>query len=252
MSENPDGHDPILPYDKALIIIPTYNELENVENMIRAIFNESSHFSILVIDDGSPDGTAEVVKKMQHEFSQLHLLERSQKLGLGSAYVTGFRYAIKNHYDFIFEIDCDFSHDPKDLHALLEKALHYDLVIGSRYVGGIRIMNWSFSQLLLSYGASIYTRLITGIPILDPTGGFKCFTRKALLAIDLKKVFSNGYSFQLELNFKIWSKGLSIHEYPIIFTERRVGQSKMGLDIVLEAIVAVWRLRILKILGKLD
>lgn len=235
-----------------LIIIPTYNEIDNIEKMIRAVFAESNDFHLLIIEDGSPDGTANKVKELQLEFQNLHMIERKGKLGLGTAYITGFKWALERNYTHVFEMDCDFSHDPKDLKHLLERAEEgADLVIGSRYIGGIRIINWPFRRLLLSYGAGIYTRMITGMPILDTTGGFKCFRRSTLEKINLDRIISNGYSFQLELNYKVWSKGLKVVEHPIIFTERRDGQSKMGGGIIVEAIFAVWRLRFAKMMGKL-
>ncbi len=241
-----------LPFEKSLIIIPTYNEIDNVEKMIRTLFGLYPTINILIIDDGSPDGTAQKVKDLETEFSGLNLLERSGKLGLGTAYVTGFKWALDRDYEFVFEMDCDFSHDPKDIKNLLFAAQTNDLIIGSRYIDGIRIINWPFKRLLLSYGASIYTRFVTGIPVKDTTGGFKCFTRKALKALNLNRIFSNGYSFQLELNYKIWAKGLKIKEVPIIFYERREGQSKMGGGIVLEAVFAVFFLRFKKMFGSLN
>ncbi len=241
----------MLPFNEALVIIPTYNEIENIEKMINAVFSQSPDLSLLIIDDNSPDNTAKKVEELKSLFPKLHLLKREEKLGLGTAYVTGFKWALDKNYNYIYEMDCDFSHDPNDLPHLLETAQKADLVIGSRYIDGIRIINWPFKRLLLSYGASIYTRIITGIPIKDTTGGFKCFTRKALESINLDKIISNGYSFQLELNYKIWSKGLKVTEYPIIFTERRDGQSKMNQSIIFEAIFTVFLLRIKKILGQL-
>ena len=242
-----------LPYAQSLIIIPTYNEIDNIEKMIRAVFSESPEFSLLIVEDGSPDGTAMKVRELKKEFANLHMLERKGKLGLGTAYITGFKWALEHGYQYIFEMDCDFSHDPKDLKNLLAAAVNQQagLVIGSRYIDGIRIINWPFRRLLLSYGAGIYTRLITGIPILDTTGGFKCFKRSTLEKINLDQIISNGYSFQLELNYKVWSQGIKVVEFPIIFTERRDGQSKMGGGIIVEAIFAVWRLRWAKFLGKL-
>ncbi|HLE12891.1 MAG: dolichyl-phosphate beta-D-mannosyltransferase [Bdellovibrionales bacterium RIFOXYD12_FULL_39_22] len=239
----------MLPFEKAIVIIPTYNEIANIAKMIEAVFGLYPNINLLIIDDGSPDGTAEIVRNMQRNFKNLHLIERSGKLGLGTAYIKGFKWALERNFDFVFEMDCDFSHDPKDISRLLAAAQSSDLVIGSRYIDGIRIINWPFKRLLLSYCASIYTRFITAIPVLDTTGGFKCFTRKALQAINMDKIISNGYSFQLELNYKIWARGLSIKEIPIIFTERRDGQSKMSGGIVLEAIFAVFFLRIKKMLG---
>lgn len=240
-----------LPYNQTLIIIPTYNEIDNIEKMIRSLFNLYPEISLLIIEDGSPDGTAFVVKKLMNEFPHLHIIERTGKLGLGTAYITGFKWALAHQYQYVFEMDCDFSHDPVSIPDLLTAAIKNDLVIGSRYIDGIRIINWPFKRLLLSYGASIYTRLITGIPVFDTTGGFKCFTRKALEAIDLDKIISNGYSFQLELNYKVWAKGLTIKEVPIIFYERRDGQSKMSGGIIFEAVFAVFRLRFKKLLNTL-
>ncbi len=240
-----------LPYSQTLVIIPTYNEIDNIEKMISTLFSLYPEISLLIIEDGSPDGTAKVIKRLMLAHSKLFMIERSGKLGLGTAYITGFRWALEHSYEFVFEMDCDFSHDPSQIPELLSAAQHYDLVIGSRYIDGIRIINWPFKRLLLSYGASIYTRAITGLPIHDTTGGFKCFKRKSLSVLDFDKIISNGYSFQLELNYKIWCKGLSIKEVPIIFYERRDGQSKMGGAIIFEAIFAVFRLRIKKILGTL-
>jgi dolichol-phosphate mannosyltransferase len=240
-----------LPFKKTLVIIPTYNEIDNIEKMLSTLFVKYPDISILVIEDGSPDGTAKVVKRLMNQYQNLNIIERTGKLGLGSAYVTGFKWALAHGYDFIFEMDCDFSHDPDSIPDLLGAAQTNDLVIGSRYIDGIRIINWPFKRLLLSYCASIYTRIITGIPVFDTTGGFKCFTKKALTTLDLDQIISNGYSFQLELNYKIWAKGLKIKEVPIIFYERRDGQSKMSGGIIFEAVLAVFRLRFKKILGTL-
>ena len=240
-----------LPFDRTLVIIPTYNEIDNIERMLRTMFDLHEEVSILIIEDGSPDKTSEVVKKMQEIFPKLFMIERKGKLGLGTAYVTGFKWALERDYEYVFEMDCDFSHDPKEVPSLLKAAMKSDLAIGSRYVDGIRIINWPFKRLLLSYLASIYTRFITGIPVKDTTGGFKCFTRKALESLNLDNIFSNGYSFQLELNYKVWSKGLTISEVPIIFYERRDGQSKMDGGIILEALFAVFFLRLKKTFGTL-
>jgi dolichol-phosphate mannosyltransferase len=220
--------------------------------LLYTVFSLYVDINVLIIDDGSPDGTAEIVKKYQKDFPNLNLIQREGKLGLGTAYITGFKWALERDFEFVFEMDCDFSHDPKDLSRLLEAAQSNELVIGSRYINGIRIINWPFRRLLLSYCASIYTRMITGLDVLDVTGGFKCFSRKALESLDLDKVISNGYSFQIELNFKIWNKKLQIKEVPIIFTERRDGQSKMHGGIVQEAIFAVIMLRVRKIFGILN
>jgi dolichol-phosphate mannosyltransferase len=240
-----------LPFNQSLIIIPTYNEIDNIEKMIRTLFSLYPTISLLIIEDGSPDGTAAVVKTLQSDFKNLFMIERKGKLGLGTAYVTGFKYALEKKFEYVFEMDCDFSHDPTSVQDLLAAAMENDMVIGSRYIDGIRIINWPFKRLLLSYGASLYTRFITGIPIFDTTGGFKCFTQKALLALDLDKIISNGYSFQLELNYKIWAKGMKIKEVPIIFYERRDGQSKMNGGIIFEAVFAVFFLRLKKIFGNL-
>jgi len=242
----------MLPFHKSLLIIPTYNEIDNIEKMLKTVFGLYPQINILIIDDGSPDGTSDIVKKYQAEHSHLYLIQRSGKLGLGTAYITGFKWALERDYEYVFEMDCDFSHDPKDLEKLLEAAQSNDLVIGSRYINGIRIINWPFRRLLLSYCASVYTRIITGIKILDVTGGFKCFSRSALESLNLDKVFSNGYSFQVELNYKLWSQGKALKEVPIVFTERRDGQSKMSGGIVKEAIFAVIMLRVRKIFGILN
>lgn len=242
----------MLPYNKSLVIIPTYNEIDNIEKMLSTLTSLYPELSILIIEDGSPDGTADVIKRLMKENSKINIIERTGKLGLGTAYIAGFRWALERDYEFIFEMDCDFSHDPADIPKLLEAAQTNDLAIGSRYIDGIRIINWPMHRLLLSYFAGVYTRIITGLQVLDATGGFKCFTRNALKSLNLDKVFSNGYSFQIELNFKIWSKGLNVKEVPIVFTERRDGQSKMSGGIVWEAIFAVIKLRLRKIFGALD
>ncbi len=233
-----------LPYDKALLIIPTYNEIDNIERMLTTVHDFYPDLSILILDDGSPDGTAQVVKDRQRQQDNLFLIEREGKQGLGTAYITGFRFALERGYEYVFEMDCDFSHDPRDVSKLLEAAQRHDLVIGSRYIDGIRIINWPMRRLLLSYFAGVYTRWVTGLKILDVTGGFKCFTRRALESLDLDRIFSNGYSFQIELNYRIWKQGMSIKEVPIVFTERRDGQSKMSRRIVWEAVFAVIRLRL--------
>lgn len=241
-----------LPFHETLIIIPTYNEIDNIERMINTIFELYPEVSLLIIEDGSPDGTADVVKEYQKKFKNLFIIERTGKQGLATAYTTGFKWALNRNYNFVFEMDCDFSHDPKQVKDLLTEATQNELVIGSRYIDGIRIINWPFHRLLLSYLASIYTRFITNIPVHDTTGGFKCFSRKALESLNLDNVISKGYIFQLELNYKVWSQGLRVKEVPIIFYERRDGQSKMGGGIVLEALFAVLKLRILNIFGKLN
>ena len=208
---------------KALVVIPTYNEAENIEDIIKRTLDVSPDVEVLVVDDGSPDGTGDIVEKIAKENPRVHLLRRPGKMGLGSAYVTGFKYAIKNRYQWVIEMDADFSHDPADIPRFLELAKEYDLVIGSRYTNGISVVNWPLKRLLLSYFANVYARIVTGVPINDLTGGFKCFNRGVLEAIDLDRIISDGYAFQIEMNFHAWKKGFKIKEMPIIFVERRAG-----------------------------
>ena len=228
---------------RSIVIIPTYNEIENINQIISAILKEVEDINILIVDDNSPDGTANVVEEIMKNNSNIHLLKRAGKLGLGTAYCDGFRYCLENNFDYIFEMDADFSHNPKELPNFLTAIKNYDLVIGSRYLTGMNVVNWPLRRLILSYGASIYTRIITGIPIKDTTGGFKCFRAETLRKINLNKINSNGYGFQIEMNYKIWKKGGRIKEIPIIFEDRRSGNSKMNKSIILEAIFLVWRLR---------
>jgi dolichol-phosphate mannosyltransferase len=235
---------------KALVIIPTYNEIENIENIIPAVLKQDKSIDVLIVDDNSPDGTSAVVEKLMKENKRINLLKRAGKLGLGSAYVTGFKWAIKEKFDFIFEMDADFSHDPDTLPIMLETIKDNDLVIGSRYLNGINVVNWPLSRLILSYGASKYVRFITSMPINDPTGGFKCFRREVLETIDLDGILSDGYSFQIEMNYRTWLKKFRVIEIPIVFTDRRSGQSKMSKKIVREAIYMVWKLRFMHIKGK--
>ena len=237
---------------QSVIIIPTYNEIDNIKKMLTTLDQLYPELSILIIDDNSPDGTSDVVKEYQQKKTNLHLIQRTGKLGLGTAYVTGFKWAIEKKYDYVFEMDCDFSHDPVEIPRFLEAIGQNDLVIGSRYIGGIRVINWPMKRLLLSYFASIYTQIITGMTIKDATGGFKCFSRKTLETLNLNNIFSNGYSFQIELNFKVWSQGLKVQEIPITFYERRDGQSKMRGAIVYEAVFAVFKLRLKKMFGTLN
>lgn len=236
-------------FEQALVIVPTYNESDNIHPMIEKLFGLYPQISVLIIDDNSPDGTAQIVTSLQQRFPNLYLLQRAGKLGLGTAYITGFKWALERKFEFIFEMDCDFSHDPQELQNFLEAIESADLVIGSRYINGIRICNWSMGRLLLSYCASIYVRLVTGIPVEDTTGGFKCFRRKVLEGLNFKKIQSNGYSFQIELNYLTWAKGYRVKEIPITFYERRLGESKMGKNIVFEALFMVVKLRIKNLLG---
>lgn len=236
---------------KALVIIPTYNELDNIEKLLEQVLSKDDSLEVLVVDDNSPDGTALRVKFMQSSQPRIHLLERPGKLGLGSAYVAGFKYALERDYEFILEMDADFSHNPEDIPRLLNMAKTKDLVIGSRYCNGVNIINWPFKRLLISYFASKYVRVITGMPVKDPTGGFKCFHRRVLESINLDQILSDGYAFQIEMNFRAWVKMFRIKEIPIVFTERLNGHSKMSRHIVYEAAWMVWRLQLLKLLGRL-
>ena len=237
---------------RALVIIPTYNELENIQNIVPDILSRDERLEVLVVDDNSPDGTADAVRSMMEGEKRIHLLEREKKMGLGTAYVAGFKYAIAQGYDYVFEMDADFSHDPGTLPGFLEAIESYDLVLGSRYIQGVNVVNWPMKRLLLSYFANQYTRIVTGLPVRDATGGFKCFRVEVLKAIDLDQVRSNGYSFQIEMSFKAWKKGYRIHEIPIIFMDRRVGISKMSKKIVREAVTMVWRLRFQSMIGRIS
>jgi len=235
--------------NKILVIIPTYNELENLPRILPEVFSKDENIEILVVDDNSPDGTGAFVEKELKKNSRLHLIKRDSKMGLGTAYITGFKYAIEKNYDYIFEMDADFSHDPAEIPKFLKEIDDFDLVIGSRYKNGVNVINWPMSRLLLSWFANFYTRFITGMPIRDATGGFKCFKRKVLEDINLDKVNSNGYAFQIEMNFKAWKKGFKIIEIPIIFVDRMKGKSKMSKKIVREAIWMVWKLRLKSLFG---
>ncbi len=223
-----------------LIIVPTYNEQDNLPGIVEALGNLP--VDMLVVDDNSPDGTGDMADEFAEKHNYVHVLHRKEKDGLGRAYCAGFEWALKHDYEFIFEMDGDFSHDPKDIPRFLEAAEDADLVLGTRYRGGIRVMNWPLSRLILSMGAAKYVKWITGMPFTDPTGGFKCFRRCALESIDIPKVRSNGYSFQIELTHKIWRQGLRVAEVEIVFSDRQEGTSKMSGNIVWEAIWMVWRL----------
>lgn len=227
---------------KPIVVIPTYNEADNVEAMATAVLENLENGEVLFVDDNSPDGTGTIVDKLASTNPKIHIIHRPGKLGLGRAYITGFKWAIENGFTHIFEMDCDFSHDPADLPKLLAATDDADLVLGSRYIGGIRVMNWPLKRLLISTFGGFYVRTITGLPIMDPTGGYKCFTRKVLETIELDKITSNGYSFQVETTHKAWMKGFKIIEVPIMFIERRAGQSKMSGSIAREAFWKVWQL----------
>jgi dolichol-phosphate mannosyltransferase len=236
---------------KTLVIIPTYNERENIERIVPQVLEQDSSIHILIVDDGSPDGTGEIADQMAKGNNHINVLHRQGKGGLGTAYIAGFRYALEKGYDLILEMDCDFSHDPKSLPKFLEAIQDADLILGSRYISGVNVINWPMSRLLLSYYANVYSRWVTGLPLRDATGGFKCYRREVLNAINLDKVRSNGYSFQIEMSFRAWKKGFKIKEIPIIFEDRKAGQSKMSKKIVREAIWMVWKLRWWSIIGKL-
>jgi len=232
---------------KAIVIVPTYNEAENIANLIDKIFSVDSNLNILVVDDNSPDGTAEIVKRISEKDPRVHLIQRPGKLGLGTAYIEGFKYALANGYEAIFEMDADFSHNPEDIPRFLDALEDADLVIGSRYLTGVNVINWPLRRLMLSYFANLYTRIITGMPVRDATGGYKCFRAEALKQIDLDKIKTNGYGFQIEMNFRFWAKGFRVKEIPIVFVDRRNGVSKMNKKIILEAVFLVWKLKLCKI-----
>ena len=234
---------------KILIVTPTYNERKNISELISTLFKLNPNYHILVVDDNSPDGTAKIVEELQADCDNLHLLSRNLKGGLGSAYIAGFNYALERDYEAVLQMDADMSHDPKDVPLLIEAIENADLVIGSRYISGINVVNWPLQRLIISYGANIYTRLVTRLPVRDATGGFKCWRRKALETINLDDVRSQGYSFQIEMTYRAWLKGFRIMEIPIIFVDRTVGESKMTRSVMLEAVVMIPRLRIWKLLG---
>ena len=247
------------PADASLVIIPTYNEADNIAAVLEQVMELPTDGNrpppaALVIDDGSPDGTAARVRQAQARFpGRIDLIERAGKLGLGSAYCAGFRYALERGFAYICEMDADLSHNPADLPRLIDPVRRgvADLAIGSRYKGGVRVIDWPLSRLILSYGAGIYTRAITQLPVKDVTAGFKCFHRRVLEAIDLRRVHSNGYSFQIEMTYRAWRLGFSLTEVPVVFTERTEGQSKMSRAIVREAALKVWELRLRDLVGKL-
>ena len=234
---------------RALIIFPTYNERENIEKIVHAVLPLDPRINVLIVDDSSPDGTGEIADRLAKQEAKVHVLHRKNKEGLGRAYIAGFKWAIEQQFDFIFEMDADFSHGPEYLKDFLREIQHHDLVIGSRYISGVNVINWPMSRLLLSYYANAYTRIITGLPLRDATGGFKCFRRQVLETIDLDAVQSSGYSFQIEMSLRAWKKGFKLKEIPITFIDRIAGSSKMSKKIVREAIWMVWLLRLRAILG---
>ena len=236
---------------KALVIIPTYNERENLEKIASEVLQQDSRLHVLIVDDNSPDGTGQIADKLAQSNGKILVLHRQKKAGLGQAYVAGFKFALQEDFDCIFEMDADFSHDPKYLPDFLKSIEKADLVLGSRYISGVNVVNWPMSRLLLSYFANIYARWVTGLPVRDSTGGFKCYRRIVLEKIDLDKIKSEGYSFQIETSYRAWKKGFRLVEIPIVFVDRQQGESKMSKKIVREAMWMVWKLRLLSLLGKI-
>ena len=238
--------------ERALVIVPTYNERENVQRLLDCILAMDTRLDVLVVDDGSPDGTGEIVAAIAATNPRVHAIHRPYKMGLGTAYIAGFRWALQSDYEYIFEMDADFSHDPVHIPQFLEAIQDADLILGSRYRSGrVTVVNWPVGRLLLSYAANIYARVVTGLPVYDSTGGFKCFRRRVLEAIDLDAVRSNGYAFQIEMSFRAWRLGFRIVEIPIVFVDRTEGVSKMSKRIVREAIWMVWRLRWAAVRGQI-
>jgi dolichol-phosphate mannosyltransferase len=236
---------------KVLIIIPTYDELENLPKLLPEVLSKDEIIDVLIVDDNSPDGTADWVENEMKNNPRIKLIKREMKMGLGTAYIAGFKYALENNYDYIFEMDADFSHDPDEIQNFLNLIKTYDLVLGSRYKEGVNVVNWPMRRLMLSLFANMYTRVITGLPVHDATGGYKCFRKEVLQSINLDEIRSNGYAFQIELTFKAWKKGFKIKELSIVFTDRIKGTSKMSKKIVREAIFMVWKLRLASMSGLL-
>ncbi len=236
---------------RILVILPTYNERENLPEIVPAILGQDRRIEVLVVDDASPDGTGELADRMAAGEPRLHVIHREGKLGLGTAYIAGFHWGLERGFDLVFEMDADFSHDPRHIPEFVRAAEEYDLVLGSRYLRGVTVVNWPISRLLLSYFANRYARVVTGLPFTDLTSGFKCFRRRVLEAIRLERVRSNGYSFQIEMTFRAWHLGFRVGEIPIVFVDRSQGQSKMNRRIIWEAVWMVWRLRLWRLLGRL-
>jgi dolichol-phosphate mannosyltransferase len=238
--------------NRALVIVPTYNERFNIARLIPAILAQDPSLEVLVVDDGSPDGTGAIVDSIAANNPRVNVIHREGKLGLGTAYIAGFRWALERKYDLVFEMDADFSHNPERLPEFLEAIKGADLVLGSRYQNGhVNVVNWPMSRLFLSYAANVYARFVTGLPIFDTTGGFKCFRRNVLESLDLNAVKSNGYAFQIEMSFRAWKRGFRLFEIPIIFVDRTEGVSKMSKKIVREAVWMVWRLRWWSLTGRI-
>lgn len=237
---------------RCLVIVPTFNERDNLPRLIPLIIEQDERLHVLVVDDASPDGTGDVADRLAQRSERIHVLHRSGKLGLGTAYLDGFGWGLERGYDVLFEMDADFSHDPGHLPQFLQAIEDYDVVLGSRYLHGrVTVVNWPIGRLLLSYFANVYARWVTGLPIADATGGFKCFRSEVLAALDLHRVESNGYAFQIEMSFRAWKRGFRIGEIPITFVDRDIGESKMSKRIVREAVWRVWKLRALSVIGKI-
>jgi dolichol-phosphate mannosyltransferase len=237
--------------ERALVIIPTYNEQENLPRIVPLVLEQDPRLEVLIVDDHSPDGTGDLAEALAQSDRRVHVVHRAGKLGLGTAYVAGFRYALEHGFDYAFEMDADFSHDPRHLPTFLEGMHDTDLLIGSRYLDGrVTVVNWPMPRLLLSYFANVYARVVTGLPLWDSTGGFKCYRRRVLEGINLEAVRSNGYSFQIEMSFRAWKKRFRLREIPILFTDRAEGHSKMSRTIIREAVWMVWRLRWWSLTGK--
>ncbi|HUI05717.1 MAG TPA: polyprenol monophosphomannose synthase [Verrucomicrobiae bacterium] len=228
--------------ERALVVIPTYDEKENIRSIVELVLSQAPNVDVLVVDDNSPDGTAGIVSEMAGVNPRVHLMSRPGKWGLGTAYIAGFKWGLPRGYAYLIEMDADFSHDPREIPNMLKAIQQADLVLGSRYTNGVRVVNWPLSRLILSKGASYYVRVVTGLPVADPTGGFKCFRRRVLESIELDQVRSNGYAFQIEMTYKAWMRGFRISEIPITFVDRYAGQSKMSGHIVREALWMVWAL----------
>jgi dolichol-phosphate mannosyltransferase len=236
---------------KALIVIPTYNEKENIRDITAAVLDMPYDFNVLIVDDNSPDGTGAIADDLSQNDNRIHVLHREEKQGLGPAYIAGFRWGLEYGYDVLFEMDADFSHRPEYLHDFMREIEHADLVLGSRYIKGVNVVNWPLSRLLISYFANRYSEIVTGMPVKDATGGFKCWRREVLETIDLDGVHSTGYTFQIEMSMRAYDRGFRIKEIPIVFYDRMKGTSKMSFGIAREAAWMVWKLRLLRILGKL-
>ncbi len=240
------------PIAQILVIIPTFNERDNLPRIVPLVLHQDPRIEVLVVDDNSPDGTGDLADDLADEFDRMHVLHREGKQGLGRAYLDGFRWGLERDYDVLFEMDADFSHDPDELPRFIEKAKEFEVVLGSRYLGGrVTVINWPMSRLLISYFGSRYARIITGLPVRDATGGYNCWRREVLESLEFDRIESNGYSFQIELKLRAWSRGFSMTEIPIIFAERDSGESKMSKKILGEAIWKLWKLRLLHIFGRL-